>query len=377
VNRFDLRALWLNVHLWLGLTLGTVGIFVGISGSVLVYDHAVDAWLNPQRYSLADTQPVLPMAEYFSRASRALDGKARPGNLRMPEEEGAPLIVLGRTREGGGFYRVYMDPATGKILDVSQTGGLVGWLHGFHEHLQLREYGGRDMVGWVGVAMLISSLSGIYLWWPGRGRFLQALGMRPGLTLPRNLHYLFGFYAWLVLAMLSFTGIFLAWPEPGRNAVSALAPVSPSVRNVQPAEPPERAKRIGLEQALDTAKALYPTAIVSGVGLPNGPRGAYRVSFRETANGPANAIVVFLDPASGAVLRRTDPAMRTGGDAFLAAQRAIHTGEALGPLGRSIIFIVGLLPALFVVTGAVIWWKQRKRAQALDSRIPVPATSDP
>src|SRR5262249_55600967 len=153
------------------------------------------AWLNPQRYAIAGTQAVLPVAEYFARASRALDGKARPGNLRMPEEEGAPLIVLARAREGGGFYRVYMDPGTGKVLDVSPTGCRVGGLHGFHEHLQLREYGGRDLVGWVGVAMLISSLSGIYLWWPARGRFRQALGFRPGLSTSRNLHYAFGFYA--------------------------------------------------------------------------------------------------------------------------------------------------------------------------------------
>lgn len=376
MKSIDLHSLWLNVHLWLGLTLGVLGVFIGISGSILVYDHQVDARLNPQRYALTGTQAVLPVAEYLSRASDALQGQARPGNLRMPEEEGAPLVVLARGREGSGFYRVYMDPVSGRVLDISQTGGLVGWLHGFHEHLQLREYGGRDVVGWAGVAMLISSLSGIYLWWPGRGRFRQALGMRPGLPPSRNLHYLFGFYGSLVLAMLSFTGIFLAWPEPGRIAVSAVAPVSPSVRNVQAPDAPAEGKRIGLDQALESARALYPSAVVSGVGLPNGPRGTYRIAFRETVEGPTNAIVLFLDPASGDIIRRSDASVRTGGDAFLATLRPMHTGEAFGALGRLIIFVVGLLPGLFVVTGAIIWWKQRKRPQIMESRVPMPAASD-
>jgi len=294
----------------------------------------------------------------------------------MPEEGGAPLVVFARSREGGGFFRVYMDPASGKILDVSQTGGLVGWLHGFHEHLQLREYGGRDVVGWVGVAMLISSLSGIYLWWPARGRFRHSLGLRPGLPVSRNLHYLFGFYGSLVLAMLSFTGIFLAWPDPSRSAVGTFAPVSPSVRNVQAVEPPAEGKRIGFAQALDAVRTLYPSAVVSGVGLPNGPRGTYRMAFRETADGPANAIVVFIDPASGAVIRRSDPSLRTNGDRFLAALRPMHTGEAFGALGRLTVFVIGLLPGLLAVTGAIIWWKQRKRPQVMDSRAPVPAATD-
>lgn len=363
----DLRQLWLNIHLWLGLTLGVIGVFIGLSGSGLVYEHAVDAWLNPQRYALSGTQAVLPVSEYLNRAGEALQDKARPGNLRMPEAEGAPLIVLLRGREGGGFYRVYMDPASGKVLDVSQTGGLVGWLHGFHEHLQLREYGGRDVVGWVGVVMLISSLSGLYLWWPARGRFRQALALRPGVPLSRNLHYLFGFYGSLVLAMLSFTGIVLAWPDPGRNAVGMITPVSLSVRNVQAAEPPAEGKRIGLDQALDSARTLYPSAVVSGVGLPNGPSGVYRIAFREAGDDPANAIVIFLDPFSGAVLRRTDSAMRTTGDRFLAMQRAMHTGEAFGALGRMIIFVVGLLPALLVVTGTTMWLRQRRRSPPVHS----------
>ncbi len=55
-RRIDLRRVWVQVHLWLGLTLGVVGALVGVTGSVLVYDRAIDGALNPQRYATSGNE---------------------------------------------------------------------------------------------------------------------------------------------------------------------------------------------------------------------------------------------------------------------------------------------------------------------------------
>jgi uncharacterized iron-regulated membrane protein len=75
---------------------------------------------------------------------------------------------------------------------------------------------------------------------------------------------------------------------------------------------------------------------------------------------PARGSVVFIDPHSGNVLRRIDASTRTAGDNFLALQRNLHSGERLGIFGRVVICIVGLLPLLFVITGTIMWLKQRR-----------------
>ena len=364
LSRVDARSIWLQVHLWLGLTLGVVGALVGLTGSVLVFDNEVDALLNPQRYALTGSQVALPYADYLQRAAQAVEGRARPTNLRLPEGEGLPVVVLARARaEGGGFHRVYLDPPTGRVLEVSAGGGFVGWAHNFHESLTLREYFGREIVGAVGIAMLISSLSGLYLWWPPGGLGRRAFGFRPGFAPTRNLHYTCGFYGSLVLALLSFTGIFLAYPEPGRAIVGAFGPVSASPRGIQAPESPGRP--IPPDNAVAIARALYPEAKVASLGLPAGPRGAYRVSLRALGDSSARfGPVVFLDPRSGAVLNRADRATRTRGDAFLVWQRVLHEGEAFGVAGRVVICVTGALPALLVVTGAMIWLRQRRRPRA-------------
>jgi len=76
------------------------------------------------------------------------------------------------------------------------------------------------------------------------------------------------------------------------------------------------------------------------------------------------AAAIFIDPRAGTVLRQIDRASRTGGDAFLAYQRPLHEGDPLGLIGRIVIAIIGLLPAMFVVTGTIMWLAPRRRRRA-------------
>ena len=84
-NEPGLRACWVQIHLWLGLTLGVLGMLIGISGSLLVFDHDIDAVFNPNRYAVSGPQVALPFSDYLTNAAQALEGKATPAFLRMPE----------------------------------------------------------------------------------------------------------------------------------------------------------------------------------------------------------------------------------------------------------------------------------------------------
>lgn len=371
----NLRNAWVQIHLWLGLTFGVGGVLIGVTGSILVFDHDIDAVLNPKRYAVTGSQAALPPSDYLKRSSEAVKDRARPVNLRFPAAAGMPIVVLMRAPHGNaaGFQRVYLDPPTGRVLDVETGRGFIGTAHVLHENLMLREYWGRELVGAIGFAMLISSLSGIYLWWPLHGKWGGVFGFRDGFALTRNLHYTFGFYASLVLAALSFTGIYLALPDAGRAVVSVFTALSPSLRGVQ--APESSGRPMAADEALDIVRKLYPTATVASIGLPSGPRGAYRASLREPGDrSERGSTVIFVDPRTREVLRRADRSTQTGGDMFLAWQRFVHTGEGLNIVWRMLICIVGLLPGLLVVTGTTMWLRQRRRAAV--ARTALPATSD-
>src|SRR3546814_2366100 len=54
-----------------------------------------------------------------------------------------------------------------------------------------------------GVAMLISCVSGIWLWWPTVGSWLRGLRWRRHRNFDTNLHHLFGFWIAVPLFILS------------------------------------------------------------------------------------------------------------------------------------------------------------------------------
>jgi uncharacterized iron-regulated membrane protein len=374
-NRVRLRGVWVQIHLWLGLTLGVVGVFIGLSGSILVYDRALDTRLNPQRYAISGTQMALPFSAYAERAAQALEGRVRPTAIRLPDGEDGPVIVFARAG-AGPFQRVYLDPPTGRVLDTASARDPLLWIRSFHDSLTLREYSGREIVGVVGIAMLVSSLSGIYLWWPARGIGREAFGFRRGFTLLRNLHYTVGFWGALVLATLSFTGIFIAFPDAGRTAVAAFGAVSPSPRGIQA---PEGAGRpIAPDEAVAIARTLYPDASVIGLGFPTGPRGVYRVNLREAGDrSPRSGTVLFIDPRSGAILLRADRSTRTAGDGFILWQRILHEGSAFGVAGRIVTLLGGLLPPVLMVTGLFMWLRQRRTRRVVQASSFRPLPSDP
>ena len=91
----------MQIHLWLGLTLGIVGALLGVTGSVLVYDQAIDGWLNPERYRVTGEGVSLPYVDYARRAEAVVGGGARTLNLRLPDDAGTPVIAFVRARGEG------------------------------------------------------------------------------------------------------------------------------------------------------------------------------------------------------------------------------------------------------------------------------------
>src|SRR3546814_6548818 len=61
---------------------------------------------------------------------------------------------------------------------------------------------GRKIVGWLGVAMMISAFTGIWLWWPMVGRWSKGLRWRRHANLDTNLHHMAGFWISLPLFVL-------------------------------------------------------------------------------------------------------------------------------------------------------------------------------
>lgn len=359
-SRGTLRRFWLNVHLWLGVALAVLTVPIAISGALLVYHDELDALLHPARYAVTGSEISQTPSIYLDVARKALGKEISPTVIRF-DEDGGPVVVGARGRSAEGTPRVmnvYLDPPTARVLEVVDfRASMFGFLHFFHENLTIPQYSGRAVVGWIGVAMLISSLSGIYLWWPRNGAFRMGLRWRRSDSTNTNLHHLLGFWISIPLAVVSFTGIYLGFPQQGRDLLSTVAPVTPRAGFGAPA----RQTALNPDQALSHALAQTPDAKPAALFLATGKAGeapVWRIQLRDTQG---DTKTMLVDDRTGTAT----PVIVQSGDKVSQWIRWIHEGSHSGPVWKLIVLLCGVLPPLFTVTGIIMWLQRRQRRATL------------
>lgn len=385
-----LRRLWLNLHLWIGIGLAALLIPISISGALLVWHDEIDALITPHRYAVSGPQVAQPASVYLAKAAEAVakePGDLRATGLRYPEEPGYPVRVVTRAHDGGQaggrprFVTVFLDPPTAAVLDVMEfRTSFIGFLHVFHENLTIPEYNGRQIVGWAGVGMLILSLTGIWLWWPRNGGFLRGLRWTRSPRLTFNLHNMLGFWIAIPLAAVSLTGIYLSFPQTARSMMSSVAPMN--------AQGPRgfagtvaRQTALAPERALELAQQAAPNARPAVVFLPlevRGERGrgpaagggqpgpAWRIQL---ARGESDIVTVMVDDRSGQASLAAGP---QSGDRAASWIRWIHEGSHSGPVWNVIVFLTGVFPPIFAVTGIIMWLRKRADRRRLEARTRAP-----
>jgi uncharacterized iron-regulated membrane protein len=377
-----LRTVLWTLHRWIGLGLALLLAPIAVSGALLVWHDHLDALLHPARYAVTGMQLAQPSA-YLASAAGALAGSAQPVAIRFPAD-GWPVIVMARGApraegEPSRIVNVYLDPPTARALDVVDfRSSLIGWLHRFHENLTIPEYSGRAIVGWVGVGMLILSLTGIWLWWPRNGAFLPGLRWRRAAQTTTNLHHLFGFWISIPLAVVSLTGVYLGFPQTARQLMASIAPMTPQGQRPgfgavvrEPRLTPEDALSAALSAQLGARPAVIflptPNATTPERGRARGAErdgkgesardigAAWRVQLRAAGDGETATVVV--DDRSGAAERLPGP---LAGDRAAQWMRWVHEGSHSGPIWQVVVFLTGVFPLVFVVTGAIMWWRGRR-----------------
>jgi uncharacterized iron-regulated membrane protein len=394
------RRTLFTVHMWVGLILGVLLAALGLSGSMLVYDEAIADFISPVPHATTAGQP-LPLSMIAGIARGAAEAQGAGGQLQiiLPDSAGEAIAVRaggispmgnmpgqaaggerrrhrdgqagerprGERREGanagggGRGLQIFIDPVSGEVLGTRKSvlPPILTFAHQLHGNFLMSRETGRPIVGWLGLAMCILGATGLVLWWPKRGQWKYAFMVRrtaKGLRFHRELHAATGIWIFVVFMAVSVSGVVIAWPQ-----TTGMNPPGFNPRTLPTVEPIE-GRRLGATEAIIAARTAVPDLVPRSVTLPARPDQPITVSY--LAHGAVNA-TVLVDPYRGTVLAVRDQSSR-----FLAWMRPVHDGSNLGPVWRFLVFLSGLVPALFVVTGIIMWAKKRKR------RVPMTTLSE-
>jgi uncharacterized iron-regulated membrane protein len=138
--------------------------------------------------------------------------------------------------------------------------------------------------------------------------------------------------------------------------------------------PVDGAARIDADKALAVAAAAAPNTHLVTMFLPSESDQPFRLSLLpDGAAQGAPTITAFIDPYRAEAISVRDPWAGDLGDSVMTWQRPLHTGRGTNTVYRALIFMVGLLPLLFAVTGIAMWWtKRRARARVASDNNAVP-----
>jgi uncharacterized iron-regulated membrane protein len=359
-----LRGLWLQVHKWIGLILAVLIIPISVTGSALVWHDWLDAQVNPQRYAVSGEARLAPSA-YAAAAQGALAPGERIASIRYPEHGPGPVLVQA-TQPPRGEGRpvrtnVWLDPGNGRVLDKAASNtGLVQVMHVLHGSLMVPGWG-RTIVGWVGVFMFVSCLTGIWLWWPITGSVKRGFRWRRQNSTNANLHHLLGFWILLPLAMLSFTGFWISFPSVFGAFESSTPRGEGKAKGKGKQEaPPDRMRAMRAQPLAATATSAdaalaaarpHATGALVSVTWPTDQSSQWKVSFAREG-GPAE---VSIEDEGGEVTPPRPPRPETRA----RLMRRLHDGTGMGVVWQILIFLGGIIPAILSVTGIVMWLRSR------------------
>ncbi len=151
----------------------------------------------------------------------------------------------------------------------------VTWMYDLHYTLLLEENGQtaignrQSAIGIVGLVMMLSLLSGIYLWWPSRKRWPSALQpmVRSGrVRATYDLHALGGIYSVVLLSILAITGAAPALPNTTSLLLGGPARHNPASKLLSTAQ--DSSAMLDLDVAVRQAKERFPNAELRWIETP-------------------------------------------------------------------------------------------------------------
>lgn len=405
----------LVLHRWFGLLSAVFLVFVGLTGSVLVFGDEIQRVIAPQLY--ATPRPGVPPLDLATLAERGA-ALAPPHTLLLGvqkfRDDQVGLTLLPELDPATGMPaiksladlppEILIDPWTGAELARRHRGqlseglvNLVPFL--FYAHYQIVPMMmpftaiGVILLGVVALFWTLDCFVGFYLTLPVSLRAFWRqwkpawLVKRDARTYRLNLdlHRTSGLWLWPALFVFAWSSVMFnmgAVYKPVMEALLEHSPAAPrAARGVQapikahPALDWHNALAVGERLMADQAAARgFSVGDAKGFAyMPMGGTYIYQVRGSLAVEADGQAATISFDGDTGALVtfeaRSGEHAYQTVTGWLRAIHRAKLPGAVYWPY-RLFVFVLGIVVTVLAVTGVYIWWRKRR---VRVSRLPRPS----
>ena len=374
-----------KIHSWLGLFNGVWLLFLGITGSLLVFTSELDRWINSDILSVQPLEQKLPVDSLY-KIVRAKYPKGMGTTITdFPKDKtdciSFRIYVEDSTKPWGKWDEMfYMDinPYNGKILregDYSKMRpSFLQWSSVFHWNLQMGNIGVL-IVTIAGILLFINIITGIIVY---RKYFFKALIFRAPVkwnnwrTGTSGLHRYIGVWSLVFNILIFYSGLQMTWmsltpdyykkPEPLQYNNAPYASIDKMIDSVQKIYPGFKMKYFYIP---------FSKSIVDGVNLGAASEMGWIPGTPSIV--PLSNSHVDFDVNTGKVVANVNANDEIKGknlwEKFNYVAFSFHAGTFVGIFSRVLYVIVGLAPAFLSISGFLLWWRRRKKSNKFNQVI--------
>lgn len=368
-------------HTYLGIIAGAILAFVGVTGSILVFQDEIDRALNKDLFDVIAQQKKLSFDELIPEIRRHYPklkfDYVMAGKGDSPVEA---YSAFNFKTEEEFFINPYNGKLSGKRIISSSFIRVVMELH----RTLLIPTAGRYIVGIASLCLLILTISGLRLWLPKKWKQLKSvLSVKFRAKFKRqnyDWHNVLGFYTSPVVFMLSLTGFCITFSNLVIPLLFVFSGKNPAgLQQVFGAKSlyQKNIRQMPLKQVIEKVKAQMPDARIGGLALPEDKFGVYRfdmISGRLPKEGKREMLTV--DQYTGKILLNSRKDFPNIGNAYLSWLTPIHYGSFGGLPTKILALIGGLIPLALFITGFIIWWPRfKKQKEKREKHVAVPTES--
>lgn len=206
-----MKKVFLKIHLWLSIPLGLIITVICLSGAFLVFQEDINELMHHDRYFAKEVKEApMPIKELIEKVNSQLtDNTVR--SVQIPSDKDRNY-VMGLVQ--GSRASAYVDPYTGKVMDITQRGdgGFFSIMMRLHRWLlDGSRNTGKLIVGYTTLFFVFITITGAIIWWPKtRKQLKNRLQIKTKYGLKRfwlDMHTSAGIYVFIGLLVLSLTGL--------------------------------------------------------------------------------------------------------------------------------------------------------------------------
>lgn len=356
------------LHLWLGLGSGLIVFIAALTGSILVFEKEIDKAIHPEYYTVAAIGTTKKTIDYCTDILEKQYSIKKITRIYTYNDPSRTMQILGKDSDKKArFFSI--DPYTGKVLATTpQEKRFFVFVLKIHRQLLLGETGKIIMVTscLIFVFMLIS---GLVLWWPKKIKNLkQRLTVKWNASFKRvnwDFHSTFGFYSFLILLLISLTGLNFAfsWFQNGVYFVADGTTKKTSAKVKNPTKTDPKLNHTAFYQSIyNKADSIFPYTGNIQIRMPVDSINSILVlkEYSEIAI-PNQSSAAYFDKYTAEEIEARPYENFSNGDKIRRLNYPIHTGSIYGLPTKILAFLVSLFALTLPITGLLIWLGKKKK----------------